>query len=158
MDIIHSQKYLRMSPTKVRFVVAMIKKMTPIKAIDTLPFIGRKASEPLAKTIKGAVAQAKERGFSESELTFKEIQITEGPRLKRGTQVSRGRWHPIVKKMCHIRVVLNAQKEVAKTKEKTKETSGEGLEKREIKENTPSEKKIVKKTVKKGETQHGTKS
>ncbi|MBI3397462.1 50S ribosomal protein L22 [Candidatus Woesebacteria bacterium] len=106
MDIISTQKFILLSPRKIRPVVAMIKKMTPQRAVEVLPYVSNKSADPLIKTIKTAIANARVRGFSESDLTFKEIQIGEGPRLKRGNPVSRGQWHPIKKRMAHIRVVL----------------------------------------------------
>lgn len=106
MEIISTQKFILLSPRKIRPVVAMIKKMTPLRAVEILPYVSNKSAMPLAKTIKTAIANARVKGFSESDLTFKEIQIGEGPRLKRGNPVSRGQWHPIKKRMAHIRVVL----------------------------------------------------
>jgi large subunit ribosomal protein L22 len=119
MDIIASQKYLLLSPRKIRPVVALIKKLSPVEAVERLPFIAKKASEPLAKVIKQALANARNKGLADSDLTFKEIQIGEGPRLKRGRPVSRGQWHPIKKRMSHIRVVLQSKSE---PKKETKET------------------------------------
>ena len=129
MEIIASQKYLLLSPRKIRPVVALIKKMTPLEAVERLPFIAKKASEPLAKVIKQALANARVKGLSDSDLTFKEIQIGEGPRLKRGRPVSRGQWQPIKKRMSHIRVVLETKavevkKEVKKEEEPKKEVKG----------------------------------
>jgi len=129
MEIIASQKYLLLSPRKIRPVVALIKKMTPLEAVERLPFIAKKASEPLAKVIKQALANARVKGLADSDLTFKEIQIGEGPRLKRGRPVSRGQWHPIKKRMSHIRVVLETKavevkKEVKKEEEPKKEVKG----------------------------------
>jgi len=122
MRIVHTQKYLRMSPSKIRLVTSMIKKMSIQRAIDSLPFSQKRASEPVVKVLKTALAIAKERGFSPDEVKIAEIQVGEGPRLKRGIQVSRGRWHPIVKKMSHIRVVLETTKSEARsTKTETKE-------------------------------------
>lgn len=131
-----TQKYLIMSPRKVRLVVAMIKKLSPVQAIERLPFVQKRAGAEIAKVIKSAVASAKNQGVSETDLTFKEIRVGEGPRLKRGIAVSRGQWHPIVKRMSHIRVVLKTTK----------------FQKAEAK---PEEKKGVE--VKKG-TKNGTKS
>ena len=129
MEIIASQKYLLLSPRKIRPVVALIKKMTPLEAVERLPFIAKKASEPLAKVIKQALANARVKGLSDSDLTFKEIHIGEGPRLKRGRPVSRGQWHPIKKRMSHIRVVLETKavepkKEPKKEEEPKKEVKG----------------------------------
>lgn len=117
MEIKAEQKYLLMSPRKVRVVVDMIKKLKPLGAIESLPLVGKRAAEPLRKVILSAIANAKAKGISETDLIFKEIQVGEGPRLKRGKPVSRGQWHPIKKRMSHIRVVL-ATKEV-KTKGKS---------------------------------------
>ena len=109
MEIIATQKYFLMSPKKLRPVVNVIKKLKVNEAIDKLPFVGKRAAEPLAKLIKSAIANAKNKGISEDDLVFKEIQVGEGPRLKRGMPVSRGMWHPITKRMSHIRVVLTTR-------------------------------------------------
>jgi large subunit ribosomal protein L22 len=132
MEIKAIQKFILLSPRKLRPVVLAIKKMSPVDAVARLPFIARKTSEPLEKVIKQAIANAKVKGLSETDLKFKEIQISEGPRLKRGRPVSRGQWHPIKKRMSHIRVVL----EVTKAEVKKEEAS-------------VAEKKVVKKVAKK---------
>jgi len=101
-----TQKYLLMSPRKIRLVVAVIKKMKPAEAVEKLPFVQKRAGAELAKVIKSAIAAAKIAGVSETDLVFKEIQIGEGPRLKRGKAASRGMWHPFKRRMSHIRVIL----------------------------------------------------
>ena len=106
-----TQKYLIMSPRKIRTVAALIKKMKPSQAIDALPFIQKRAGEAMSKVIKNALASAKNQGIGEENLVIKEIQIGEGPRLKRGRAASRGRWHPYKKRMSHIRVVLTSRKD-----------------------------------------------
>jgi len=112
-----TQKYLLMSPRKVRLVVAVIKKMKPAEAVEKLPFVQKRAAEDLAKVIKSAIASAKAQGVSDTDLIFKEIQIGEGPRLKRGRAASRGMWHPFKKRMSHIRVILvSTKKEEVKIK------------------------------------------
>lgn len=133
---ISTQRYLITSPRKLRLVAEMVKKLSPTVAIEKMPFIAKRASEPLMKVIKSAVANARVQGASDTDLIFKEIQIGEGPRLKRGRAASRGRWHPYAKRMSHVRVVLttrksqvpmiksqtnsNDQKSKLKTKTKTK--------------------------------------
>lgn len=104
------QKYLIDSPRKLRAVVALVKKMSPLAAIEKLPFASRRAAGDLSKVIKSAVANAKNQGVNDTDLIFKEIQIGEGPRLKRGNAASRGRWHPFKHRMSHIRVVLTTKK------------------------------------------------
>ena len=127
MEIIATQKFLTMSPRKIRPVVEVIKKLKPTEAVEKLPYLAKRAAEPLMKVIKQAIANARNRGLSDTDLTFKEIQIGEGPRLKRGRPVSRGQWHPVKKRMSHIRVILEAKTPIGKPKaksEKKKEEHG----------------------------------
>ena len=105
-----TQKYLLMSPRKIRLVVGVIKKMKPAEAVEKLPFVQKRAGAELAKVIKSAITSAKNAGVSETDLVFKEIQIGEGPRLKRGKAASRGMWHPFKRRMAHIRVILKSNK------------------------------------------------
>jgi len=97
-----------MSPRKIRLVVALIKKMKPAEAVERLPFIQKRAGIEVSKVIKAAIAAARAQGVGETDLVFKEIQVGEGPRLKRGMAASRGRWHQFKKRMSHIRVILTA--------------------------------------------------
>lgn len=116
-----TQKYLIISSRKVRDVVDLIKKLTPVDAITKLEFVRKRSSELLIKVIKTALGQAKAAGVADTDLFFKEIQIGEGPALKRGRAASRGRWHPYKKRMSHIRIVLAekvAKKSEAKVEEK----------------------------------------
>ncbi|MBL7036395.1 50S ribosomal protein L22 [Candidatus Microgenomates bacterium] len=118
------QKHLRLSPRKVRPIADVIRKLTPKRALEVLPFVQKRGSEPLIKVIKNAVASATEKGIDINNLSFFEIQIVEGPRLKRGRPVSRGRWHPIKKRMCHIKVILESKEVVKKAKKVKTQTIG----------------------------------
>ena len=145
MEFKSEQKHLLLSPRKIRPVVDVIKKMTPAKALESLPFIKKRASEYLFKVIKSATANAFQKGTDINNLVFKEIQIGEGPRLKRGQPVSRGRWHPIKKRMSHIKVILMTKKiksEIKNTKIETKKTEISKADRPAIKP------KIVKKVIK----------
>ncbi len=120
-----TQKFLLMSPRKIRPVVGAVKKMKPTEAIERLPFVQRRAGAEIAKVIKAAIANAKAQGIGETDLVFSEIRIGEGPRLKRGIAVSRGQWHPIKKRMSHIRVVLKTTKpKISNPKSETNEKGG----------------------------------
>lgn len=131
-----TQKYIIMSPRKLRSVVGVIKKMRPVEAVSKLPFIGKRAGEPLAKVIKSAIANARNQGVSETDLSFKEIQIGQGPKLKRGRAASRGRWHGYAKRMSHIRVTLVA---IIKKEEPKKDVSKKAkVERKEKKNGTKS--------------------
>jgi large subunit ribosomal protein L22 len=136
MDIISTQKYIVMSPKKLRLVANFAKKMSPKDAVERLPFVGKRAADPIIKVIKSAMANARVKGISEDNMILKEIQISEGPRLKRGRPVSRGQWHPIKRRMSHIRVVITTRAtEIAKKEDikETKEIKKEEVKKIEIK-------------------------
>lgn len=128
MEIKVVQKYIRMSPRKLRLVASMVKGLKPAEAVETLPHSGKRAAEPLVKAIKSAMANAREKGVNDQDLEFKEIQIGEGPVLKRGRPVARGRWHPYIRRMSHIRIVLKgkAPKTVKKAKKKKKKEGKSG--------------------------------
>jgi large subunit ribosomal protein L22 len=118
MQFISTQKFIRMSPRKLRLVADQIRPLTPQEAVEVLPLVHKRAATPLLKVVKSAMANATQAGVPIEELKFAEIQITEGPRLKRGRPVSRGRWHPILKRMSHIRVVLESIPKPKKIKTK----------------------------------------
>ena len=121
MQFLSTQKFLKISPKKLRMVVDEIKEIEPVKAVEILSLTNKKGAKVLAKVIKSALANAKMKGAVEADLFFKEIQVGEGPRLKRGNPVSRGRFHPIKKRMSHVRVLLE-DKPVKDLKPKEKES------------------------------------
>lgn len=129
MQIITTQRYIRMSPKKIRPVARVAAGMTPEKAIEILPYMHKRSAEPLVKAIKTALANAKDQGV-QGDLVFKEIQIGEGPMLKRGRAASKGRWHQYKRRMSHIRVVL---KEVPVEKKTKKETSAKVVDEKDMK-------------------------
>jgi large subunit ribosomal protein L22 len=138
MEIKATQKFVRISPKKLRFVADVARKMKPVDATERLPFIGKRAAEPIVRVIKTALANAKDKGIDATNLIFKELQINEGPRLKRGRPVSRGRWHPYKRRMSHIRVVLttlseqdsNLKGSSAESEKMTNKTEGKVEEKK----------------------------
>lgn len=148
MEFKSEQKHLIISPRKVRPVVDVIKKMTPLKALEALPFIKKRASEHLYKVIKSAIANAGQRGAEASTLVFKEIQIGEGPRLRRGQPVSRGRWHPIKKRMSHIKVILVTKRvaEIVKKSTKVAKTEVKAKEGKAVVKKVPAKKAVKKET------------
>ena len=91
--------------------------------MSLLKFTPKKGALILRKIIGSAVANA-ENNFKQerASLYIKEIIVTEGSVLKRGISVSRGRVHPIKKRMSHVTVLLGVREEVVTTTETGKET------------------------------------
>ncbi|KKR30294.1 50S ribosomal protein L22 [Candidatus Woesebacteria bacterium RIFCSPHIGHO2_01_FULL_39_32] len=120
MEFKATQKFVLSSPKKLREVVALIKKLSPTGAVERLPFAGKRAAKPLEKVVKTAIANAKQKEVNVETLIFKEIQIGEGPRLKRFRAGARGRAKPYKRRMSHIRVVLTTRNDqISKSKSQT---------------------------------------
>ena len=109
------QKYLRKSPRKVRLVVDSVRGENVAKAIKKLEFIKKATAPHVAKVIKSAAANLRdkfqEERFDDEELYIKEIYADEGPTLKRIQPAPMGRAHQIRKRMTHITVVVAKQEE-----------------------------------------------
>ena len=104
------QKYIRMSPRKVKLVTQAIKHLSPKEALDHLKFLNKRAAVPVAKTIKQAIANAvNNKGLKEEELKFSNIDVLKGATYKRWRSVSRGRAHSIFKRTSHIVVKLKVK-------------------------------------------------
>lgn len=102
-----SAKNLPISPQKARLVVNTVRGMDAESAMDSLRFTPNKAAEPVYKLIQSAAANAEENfGLDIEDLFVYRIFVDDGRRLKRGRFGSRGRWKPIIKRQCHITVVL----------------------------------------------------
>jgi len=109
MEIKATQKFVITSPRKLREVVALVKDLSPKDAVEILPYVQKRAAEPLRKVIKTAIANAKQVNINIEDLSLKEIQIGEGPKLKRWRAGARGRAKPYARRMSHIRVILEAK-------------------------------------------------
>lgn len=120
MIIKAEQKYVRTSPRKLRLVVDSVRMLQdPQKMILYLEQMSKRANLPLIKVLKQAIANSKNNfGQDEASIRIKEITVNAGPVYKRGQPVSRGRFHPIIKRTSHIRVILEA-KEGENVKRKT---------------------------------------
>lgn len=117
------QKYVRTSPRKLRLVANAIRGVkSPVDAVVYLENIGKRTGEPLAKTLKQAMANAKNNsGLPVDSLTIKELQISGGPIYKRWRIASRRGAHANFKRTSHIRIILESietRKEVEKVEEK----------------------------------------
>lgn len=120
MQVIASAKNVRMSPDKIRLVVAQIKKLPPAKAVRVLTVVNKKAADPLKKVIQSAIANSKNNhGLDETSLVFKEIQITKGMVFKRFRPIARGRVHHILKRTSHISIVLEGERPKKETSQST---------------------------------------
>ncbi len=96
---------IRISPKKLNLVAEMIRRKSVAEADALLRFTTKRAAEIVRKAVASAVANA-ENNFKQdrTSLYIEEIVVGKGPTLKRFNPVSRGRAHPILKRMSVITV------------------------------------------------------
>ena len=106
---IATTKFLIASPTKVRPVANVIKSKPCSEALAILEVMPQKGAELIRGTLKSAVANALNlnKKLDEDMLYVKEIRIDEGPRLRRIWFRGRGRADQLLKRMCHITVIVD---------------------------------------------------
>ncbi len=106
------ERYIRMSPRKMRYVVDMIKLRTIEDAVDILSLTPKKAAVIVKKAIQSAVANATENhNMKEEDLFISKILVNEGPTLKRFRPRARGRATRIRKRTSHLSVYVSNGKE-----------------------------------------------
>lgn len=105
---IATTKFLIASPTKVRPVANVVKRKTCSEAMAILENMPQKGASLIRGTMKSAIANAlyANKKLDEDMLYVKEIRIDEGPRLKRVWFRARGRADMLLRRMCHITVVV----------------------------------------------------
>jgi len=124
------------TPKKLRILLADVKKMTPVKAMDHLMYSPKKSATILYKVIKSAVDNAKATLQIDAHLLeFKLLKVDQGHALRRYNPGSRGNAKPYRKQFSHISVVVG-------TKDKKKGV--ELVKKAEVvKATVPEEKKTL---------------
>lgn len=103
-------KNYRQSPRKVRLVADLVRGKKVSEALTTLQFVDKRASEPFAKVIKSAVANAKDAGVATENLVVKTVTVDKGVTYKRMMPRARGSASRINKRNSHITVELATKK------------------------------------------------
>ena len=102
--------YVRVTPMKARRVVELIRDLPAQEALSVLKFAPQAASEPVAKVLASAIANA-ENNFSldPQSLIVSRAYVDEGPTLKRFRPRAQGRAYRIRKRTSHITVVVESR-------------------------------------------------
>lgn len=101
-------KYVRMSPSKVRIMLDVIRGKRAVDAMAILENSTQIAREPLVKLLKSAIANAENnKGMNKDDLVVAECYVCPGPTLKRMMPRAKGRADRILKRTCHITIVLD---------------------------------------------------
>ncbi len=104
-------KHIRISSRKAGIVLDLIRGKSVRQALAILEFTPKAASPVIFKVLKSAIANAvNNQEMDENNLYVAEAYANPGPTLKRYVARSRGSASPMLKRTCHISVVLDQKK------------------------------------------------
>lgn len=99
---------VRMSAQKVREVVRQIQGMNALQAVAVLSAVPRKSARIVEKTLKSAIANAENNNNIKPEgLIVREAVAGQARSLKRSVPKARGSAGPILKRSCHVKIVVS---------------------------------------------------
>lgn len=102
-------KHVRVTPMKARRVVDLVRGKSVAEALDILKFAPQSASEPVAKVVASAAANAENNlGLDPRTLVISRAFVDEGTTLKRFQPRAQGRAFRIRKRTSHITVIVES--------------------------------------------------
>ena len=101
-------KYVRVSPSKARLVVDLIRRKPVAQAFDILHFCDRAVAVDVEKVLRYA---ENNNGLRADNLVVAAAYVDEGPTLKRIRPRAKGSASRILKRTSHITVVVAPRKE-----------------------------------------------
>ena len=105
-----SLRGLRIAPQKVRLVIDQIRGHSIERAREILRYSSKRAAYYIDRVLLSAIGNAdvKSEGRATAEsMIVSECYVDEGTRLKRFLAGPMGRARPILRRMCHITVVIS---------------------------------------------------
>ena len=103
-------RFVRVSATKARRVIDLVRGKSVTEALHILRWSPQAASEPVAKVIASAAANAQNNeGLDPSTLVVATVYADEGPTAKRIRPRAQGRAFRIRKRTSHITVVVESR-------------------------------------------------
>lgn len=108
MEVQAIYRNFRMSPQKMREVVRQVQGMNAVQALAVLRVVPRKSARAVAKTLQSAIANAENNhGLKPESLRIVGAFAQTAGSFKRFIPKARGSAGPIIKRNCHIKIVLS---------------------------------------------------
>ncbi|HAU30139.1 MAG: 50S ribosomal protein L22 [candidate division TM6 bacterium GW2011_GWF2_43_17] len=112
-------RYIWYSPYKLRLLADVIRGKDVVSAMQWLSMYKVKRTVPVYKTLKSAVANAKDRENHEPrDLVVAEVRVDQGPIRHYFKPGAQGRSVPLRARQSHITIVVAPRTDVEKTKNK----------------------------------------
>ena len=103
-------RFVRVSASKARRVIDLVRGKPVAEALDILRWAPQSASEPVAKVIASAAANAQNNnGLDPSTLVIATLTADEGPTAKRIRPRAQGRAFRIRRRTSHITVIVESR-------------------------------------------------
>ncbi len=100
-------RYARVSPRKVRRIIALIKGKKAGDSLVRLKFLPHRPAKIVAKVLKSAMANAEQKKVAEPDsMKISKAFVDEGPTMKRLMTRAMGRANIIKKRTNHITLIL----------------------------------------------------
>lgn len=111
MEVTAKARFVRLPATKARDLARRMRGLPVNEALKVTSFSERKGAFHLGKTLKSALANAEKNAkLSVDDLRVKDAIVEEGPALKRFWPRPRGSVSPILRRTCHIKIILTDDK------------------------------------------------
>ncbi|HKE99113.1 MAG TPA: 50S ribosomal protein L22 [Actinomycetes bacterium] len=112
MQVKAQARFVRVTPTKARRVVDLIRGLHVDEARRVLQFAPQAATVPVRKVLDSAVANAEHNHQLPADVLFvARAFVDEGPTLKRFRPRALGRAYRVRKRTSHITVVVDSREE-----------------------------------------------
>lgn len=130
MEAIAKTKYLKGSPRKARLVIDLIRGRNVSQALAILKFTDKRAADPIAKTLRSAIANAtylaeqQNIAIDPDDLWVKTCFVDMGPtkNRRRMRPAPQGRAYREQRHYCHITIQVTSEAQEDKSKKATPET------------------------------------
>ena len=137
-------RFVRVSPRKARRVIDLVRGRSVADALEILRWAPQAASEPVAKVIASAAANAQNNdGLDPATLVVATVYADEGPTAKRIRPRAQGRAFRIRRRTSHITVVVESRP--AKDQRSAKSTRARRAEASKAAAKAPAKKAPAKK-------------
>jgi large subunit ribosomal protein L22 len=109
-SVVAKARFVRVSASKARRVIDLVRGKPVAEALDILRWAPQAASQPVAKVIASAAANAQNNnGLDPSTLVVATLTADEGPTAKRIRARAQGRAFRIRRRTSHITVVVESR-------------------------------------------------
>ena len=107
MSVSATLRYARLSAQKARLVADLVRGMPVARAVNELAFSTKKGAVLVKKLVESAIANAENNeGLDADKLYLSTIYVNEAPSFTRFKSRAKGRANHIIKRNCHITVVV----------------------------------------------------